>query len=161
VAVAFAAASYLLPLIAAHDVDAAAGGWSGDSSAAFDRLDQAHDLNFLSDEPDVVAGAIAERLDQYGRMRTSFETAIDRNPFNWYSLLELGALDAVQGRRGSAIRRLQAAAELNPREPAITSALRRARSPNPLPLAALDRIFLGRVCDRFGRTSATKFCAAR
>jgi hypothetical protein len=161
VALAFAAISYLLPLIAAQDVDAAAGGWSADPSAAFDRLDQAHDLNFLSDEPDVVAGAIAERLDQYGRMRTSFETAIDRNPFNWYSLLELGALDAVQGRRGSAIRRLQAAAELNPREPAITSALRRARSPNPLPLAALDRIFLGRVCDRFGRTSATKFCAAR
>jgi len=161
VGVAFAAASYLLPWTAAEDVDAAAGGWSVHPSAAFDRLDQARDLNFLSDEPDVVAGAIAERLHQYDRMRTSFEAALDRNPYNWYSQLELGALDAVQGRRHAAIGRLQAAAELNPREPAIKIALRRARTANPLPLRTLDRIFLERVCARFGQTAETRFCAAR
>lgn len=161
VAFAFAAVSYLLPLIAAKDVDAAAGGWSSDPGAAFDRLDQARSLNFLSDEPDVVAGAIAERLHQYDRMRASFEGALDRNPYNWYSLLELGALDAVQGRRDAAIEQLQAAAELNPREPAIKIAMRRARTANPLPLRALDRLFLERVCARFGQTTETRFCAAR
>jgi tetratricopeptide (TPR) repeat protein len=158
VAVAFVAVSYLVPLIAAEDVDAAAGGWRSDPNGAFDRLDQAANLNFLSDEADVVAGAIAERLRRYGRMRASFEAALDRNPYNWYSRMELGALEAVEGNRAAALAQLRSARDLNPREELITEVLADVRQQRTVSLRALDRALLGRVCARFGQTEATRFC---
>jgi hypothetical protein len=83
---------------------------------------------------------------------------LQRNSFNWYSLLELGALDAVEGHRTAAMRRLRQAVKLNPREPVIRTTLAGARSDKPVGLRSLDRIFLGRVCDRFGQTHDTQFC---
>ena len=157
-ALVFVAVSYVLPLAAAEDMATASSTWGADPQAAFDRLDRAGDLNFLSDEPDVVAGAIAERLGEQAQMRRYFEAALQRNSFNWYSLLELGALDAVEGHRTGAVRRLRQAVKLNPKEPLIRTTLARARSNKPVSLRSLDRIFLGRVCDRFGQTHDTQFC---
>jgi tetratricopeptide (TPR) repeat protein len=153
-----AAASYLLPLGAAEDVATASSTWGADPEAAFDRLDRASDLNFLSDEPDLVAGAIAERLGDRRRMRDYFEAALERNPVSWYALLELGALDGVEGDRRSALAYLDEAAALNPQEPLIADVERGVRRGREVSLRAIDRAFLSRVCERVGRTADTQFC---
>jgi hypothetical protein len=156
--VAFAAASYVLPWAAARDVKSAKSTWRSDPAGALDRLDRARHLNFLSAEPDTVAGSIAERLGDSSRMRISFERSLERAPKSWLALLELGGLDAVQGRRSSALTRLRRAAELNPRDPLIRLTLRRARAGRPLRLARINRTLVERVCQTVGRTHDTRFC---
>jgi len=158
VVVCFAAASYVLPWAAARDVEAAESEWRADPAGAFDRLDRARDLNFLSSEPDVVAASIAEQVGETERVRGFLQGAIEREPTNWYAQLELGVLDAVEGRRGAGIARLERARELNPREDQISLALRRARGDRPLTLAQLQRISLEQVCGLVGRTSESPFC---
>jgi O-antigen ligase len=158
VVAAFAAASYVLPWTAAEEVQVAASGWGAHPQDAFERLDRARELNFLSAQPDLVAGAIAERLGQRQRMRQSFTAALDRDPTNWYAMLELGALDAAQGNRGAALSRLRAASRLNPRDPLIRAVQRSVEQGQAVPLGSLDRRLLNRVCRRVGRTEDTRFC---
>jgi tetratricopeptide (TPR) repeat protein len=148
----------VLPWGAARDVDQATEQWTDDPEAAFDRLERARDLNFLSDQPDLVAGAIAVRLDDLPRARAHFAAAVDRNPHSWYGLLELGAIEAVEGRTPAALAHLRRADELNPGDPVIDEALRAARRERPLALRAIDRRMLERLCARFGRTTETPDC---
>ena len=68
-AAAFATVSYMLPWAAARNVELAASSWSANPHLAFERLDRARNLNSLSSQPDLVAGAIAERLGDRTRMR--------------------------------------------------------------------------------------------
>jgi O-antigen ligase len=155
---AFAALSYGLPWAAQLDVDAARSDWESDPAAALDRLDRARGLNFLSSEPDVVAGSIAQRLGDEKRMRTDFERALEREPDNWLPLLELGGLDAARGRRAAALQRLRRARELNPLDPLIRRALRRAEAGHPITVAEINRALVERVCDTVGRTHDTRSC---
>jgi hypothetical protein len=154
----FAAASYALPWTAAKETQLAASSWGAHPHNAFDRLDRARKLNFLSAQPDLVAGAIAARLGQRRRMRQSFTDALDRDPNNWYALLELGALDSLEGHRAAAVSRLRSASRLNPRDPLIRSVLRSVERGKAVPLRSLDRRLLSRVCQRVGRTHETRFC---
>ena len=153
-----AAVSYVRPLAAAEDVAKATEVWRVNPEVAFERLDRAAGWDPLSDEPYVYAGAIAERRGDLDRMRSSFEQAIDRNPHNWYSLLELGALEAVEGNRAAAVDLLRDAAELNPDDTLVSEVLATARRGGEVQLRELDRVLLGRVCSRFGRTRETEFC---
>src|SRR5204863_1250869 len=100
---AVAAFSLLLPWLAAEEVNQAAREWRRDPGSAFSRLDRARALNPLADEPDLVAGAVASRLGDRGRMRAAFRRAADRNPKNWYAWLELGIAEALDGRRQAAL----------------------------------------------------------
>jgi hypothetical protein len=144
----FLAASMILPWLAAHDVAVASGNWRADPTAAFDRLDRARRLNFLSDRPDLSAGAIATRTGRWDVARRSFEGAISRNDENWYPYLELAVLDALQGRKSAAVRELDRVRELNPLEPTTDLILRRMGSGRPLRFDELDQIFLARVRHR-------------
>jgi hypothetical protein len=157
-AVGFAAISYILPWAATRDVDAAERSWRSDPEGAFDRLDRARRLNFLSSEPDVVTSTIAGELDRPTLMRASLERALDREPTNWYAWLALGTLDGAEGRRSAAVARLRRAAALNPRDPLVRSALRRAREGRPMSMAQINRALTERVCSLVGRTNDTRFC---
>ena len=152
------AVSYLLPWGASRDIATASSTWGANPDAAFDRLDRAADLDFLSEQPYVTEGAIAVQRHEVGRARTAYAEAVDRNPSNWYAQFELGAIDAVRGDRAAATARLREAEALNPREPLVRLALRGVRDGEPLPLARIDRILLQRVCALVGRTSDTRFC---
>ena len=152
------AVSYLLPWGASRDIATASATWGANPDAAFDRLDRAADLDFLSEEPYVTEGAIAVRRHDVGRARTAYAEAVDRNPSNWYAQFELGAIEAVRGDRAAATARLRKAEALNPREPLVRLAVRGVRDGEPLPLARIDRILLQRVCALVGRTSDTRFC---
>jgi hypothetical protein len=157
-AATFAVFSYGLPWAAQLDVNAARSDWQSDPGTAFDRLDRARGLNFLSPEPDIVAGSIAQRLGEERRMRTNFQRALEREPDNWLALLELGGLDAAQGRRAAALPRLRKARALNPLDPLIKRALRGAESGHPISVAVINRSLVERVCDTVGRTHDTRSC---
>lgn len=153
-----AATSFVLPWGAARDVELAAENWRVSAETAYDRLDRALDLNPLSDRAALIGMAIASRREEYGLMRHYLEIALERTSASWYAHLELGALNAIEGDRKGAREHLLESLDLNPREPVtadVLAKLRRGRRPS---LAAIDRAFLIRVCNRFGRTDATPHC---
>lgn len=153
-----AAASNLLPWAAAADIREAEQVWGARPDVAYERLDRAGGLNFLGDAADVTEGAIAVRLDDLARARAAFSQAIERNPSNWYSQMELGAIEATSGARALALAHLEVAVELNPGEPLARRVLAGARSGRPVELHAIDAALLRRVCELVGRTEETQFC---
>jgi hypothetical protein len=122
--VLFAAAvgSYTLPGLAAFEVERAVQAWPEAPDRAFSRLERARRLNPLSERPDVVAGALAQRAGQPDRARIAFERVLERTPDEWYAHLQLALLDAADGRRAQALAHLERARSLNPLEPALQDA---------------------------------------
>jgi O-Antigen ligase len=160
VAAVLATVSLALPWTAAVDTKKAAEIWEASPNAAYDRLDRAAGLNFLSAQPYLVEGAIASRLGQLRRMRIAFDRALDRDPDSWYATLELAALDAIQGDRQSALDRLARVSELNPREPMTDEVRRGLLSGHPTSLQTLDATFLERYCERLGREVGPHGCTS-
>jgi hypothetical protein len=157
-ALLFAIGSMALPWTAALDVNKAAASWGANPRAAFDRLDEARKLNFLSARPDLVQGTIAARLGEARRVRSSFERALERDPRNWYAEIELAALDGVEGNKQAALARLDRVAALNPREPLTATIRQGVLSGKPVTLAQLDADFLDQFCRRLGRTAGPNGC---
>jgi hypothetical protein len=153
-----AIASLTLPWLSARLTDSAADGWPADPEKALSRLESARELNPLSARPDLVAGTIAIRDGDEEAARAAFARASEREPTNWYALLELGTLDIAAGRTEAGIARLRDARSLNPDESLIAIALRRARGDDPLTSAAIDRALLARVCSRVGPSQGTRYC---
>jgi tetratricopeptide (TPR) repeat protein len=147
-AAAVACVSLVLPWLAARDVEQALATWRADPAGAYALLDSARQLNGLSDEPDLFAGAIASRRGELARMRTSFERALERNPVNWYAELELALLDTRDGAWATATQRLRRALELNPGEPVLEDVLERVKRRERVPFAEVDRLFVLRSQSR-------------
>jgi hypothetical protein len=145
VAALAAALTFGLPWLAARDVDYATHSWRADPQGAFDSLGRARRLNPLSDFPDLIAGAIAGRLGDRGKMRLDYSRALARNPDNWYSRMQLGVLYGIEHDYPAALRELREAQALNPREPLVALALRRVKLHRPVSPAAVDRILLDRA----------------
>lgn len=145
-----AAASCVFPWIADRLEQRAATTWRSDPAAAYRDLDRASRLNPLSPDPDLLAGAIASKLGDLGRMRRSFDEALGRDPRQWYAHLELALADVGEGRPSVALRQLADARRLNPREEVVQSVERRVRAGRPVVRSAIDRIFLDRYRRRAG-----------
>ena len=153
-----AGASLALPWAAARYVDSAANGWTADPDAAFSRLETARTLNPLTARADLVAGTIALRSDDRKEAEASFARATEREPTNWYALLQLGTLEVLAGNRTQGLDHLRSAMKLNPEEALIAAALRRVRTDSPLLPEKIDRILLERVCALVGPTDETRYC---
>lgn len=153
-----AIASFTLPWAAARDVDTATTHWVRDPELAFDRLDRARSLNFLSARPDLIAGEVALRLGQERRATKAFERAVERDPHSWYAHLQLGAIAIREGRREAALGHLRAAAELSPDDPLIVLALRGARAGRSIPQTRIERDLIDRICARVGLASGLERC---
>lgn len=138
------AASFVLPWLSARQVERAAATWFESPAVSFDRLETARALNPLSDQPDVIAGVIARRSGDLAREREAFTRALDRNPTNWYALLELALLDAPSDRE-AALRRLAAARRLNPREEILADVERRIRTGQSVDAATIEQQFIDRA----------------
>jgi hypothetical protein len=145
VAAVVAAGSYAAPWLAARDVEHAIDHWPEDPGGTYDRLDRARALNPLSEEPDLVAGAIAARLDDRARMRRSFQRAVERNPESWYGWLELALTESVDGRPRVARRLLQRAVTLNPTDPVLADVRARLARGERVHPRSLDAVFVERV----------------
>ncbi|HKO27869.1 MAG TPA: tetratricopeptide repeat protein, partial [Solirubrobacteraceae bacterium] len=107
----------------------------GDPGRALHALSIAADLNPLSADPGRLAGTIALTSQRYETARQRFEQAISRDPDGWYAWFGVGLAASAMGSRAQARRDFQAAASMNPREPAIRRALADLDSRHPLPPA--------------------------
>lgn len=150
VAALAAAASMVFPWLAEVEAQRATRTWARQPAQAFDELDRARSLNPLSARADILAGAIASRLDLLPRMRLAFRHAVERDRRDWYPHFELGIAESGLGHRTAALRELATAARLNPGEPVIGRVRRLVRLRQPVDRAEVDRLFVERVQTRVG-----------
>jgi tetratricopeptide (TPR) repeat protein len=127
VAMLAAAVSLAAPWLSRLQVQSAAAIWVRAPREAYARLDDAASLDPLGDEPDVVAGSIALRLGELGRADHEFALALRRTPGDAYATLERGAIASTRGDRREALRLLERAAQLDPRDPLTLAALAQVR----------------------------------
>ena len=151
VAVALAiAVSFVFPWLAELEVRRAARIWPNDRAAAFRALDHAHRLNPVSPRADLLAGAIASRVDDPRRMAGAFEDAVRRSPNDWYAHLELALAYDALGKRRLALGELAVSKQLNPGEQAIRSVRREMLGGRHVNRNQIDRLFVERVRSRVG-----------
>ena len=127
------------PWLAARYEVSALATWQTSPDAAIEDLRRAASLNPLSDRPWVIAGAIASRNDDYPSMRRHFAAAVERNPRNWYSRLELAVAAALTGDRRLALTEVSQARALNPNDAVLARVARTIRSggvPDPVEIDA-------------------------
>ncbi len=133
------------PWLSARQVQLAIKEWPTQPARAFDRLSQARRLNPLSEEPDVIAGVIADRLGERETERRAFERAVARNPRDWYAHFELGVVDALEGRKREALQRFAVAGRLNPSEPVIRDVRKRVQRGQHVDQRQIDAEFADRA----------------
>lgn len=135
--------SYLLPGLAASELERAVAGWPAEPDRTFSGLDWARRLNPLSERAAVVEGTLAQRAAEPTRARVAFEEALTRNPNDWYVHLRIALLDAAAGRRSDALVELERAEALNPLEPTIQAVRNELLAEQPVPrplLLQIDRL---------------------
>ena len=113
--------------------------WRTNPDASIEDLRRAARLNPLSDDPWVIAGAIASRLDDYPAMRSHFAAAVERNPQSWYPRLELAVAAALTGDHKLAVAEVSKARALNPNDAVLARVARTIRSggiPDPVEIDA-------------------------
>ncbi len=109
-------AAAIPPWLAAVEVGKARAGWESDPQRAFDRLERARALNPLSDQPDLLAAAIAVELGDRDRARMAYARAVERAPKSWFAQQQLGIEESLAGHPHAALLSLREARDLNPLE---------------------------------------------
>ena len=92
----------------------------------------AADLNPWSATPGRAAGNLALSTGQYEVAIQRFRQSIGRQPDGWFSWLGEGLAASELGEVARARRDFTVAARLDPQQPAVTTALRRVGTANPL-----------------------------
>ncbi|MGO9488783.1 MAG: tetratricopeptide repeat protein, partial [Solirubrobacteraceae bacterium] len=105
-----AALSFAGPWLSQAEVQNAARVWPRAPFTAYSRLDQAAELDPLSDQAYLVAGSIALRFSDLARADRFFAQALRRVPSDAYATLERGAIASTRGQRAAALALLGRAA---------------------------------------------------
>ncbi len=137
-----AVASLVAPWLSERQVQSAASIWSKAPLVAYARLNDAANLNPLSDRPYLVAGSIALRYGDIVRAEHDFALALKRVPGDTYATLELGAIASELGERARALALLESAVRLSPRDPLARQALRTVRTGRRVSVEALNHSIL-------------------
>lgn len=117
------AISFVLPYLAAHEVDVAQRVAPANPGAALSDLSRAAALNPLADQAQLTAVSIDVQLGFPSQALTLLTDAIARNGDDGYAWLIRGALESSQGDRLGSLVSLQRALTLNPRDPIGRQAL--------------------------------------
>ncbi|MBV9213960.1 MAG: O-antigen ligase family protein [Actinobacteria bacterium] len=144
------AASFAGPWLSERYVSQAERVWPAHPARALENLDSAAALDPLSAHPKLVAASIALRLGRRRDAERYFRQALDRDPGDSYSRLELGALAIDSGRRSEGVALLASAHRLDPRDQIVSAALSRARRGGAIDIAAMNQRILTRA-RRLGR----------
>jgi tetratricopeptide (TPR) repeat protein len=137
-----AVVSLAAPWLGERDIQSAARVWPRAPLSAFSRLEEAADLNPLSDRAYLVAGSIALRFGGLARAEREFSLALRRTPEDAYAALELGAIASETGQQTRSVELLERASRLDPRDPLTLGALRTARSGGRVSVEDLNRSIL-------------------
>jgi tetratricopeptide (TPR) repeat protein len=137
-----AAASLAAPWLSRLEIESAARVWPKAPATAYARLNDAARLNPLSDEPYLVAGSIALRFGDLRRADHEFALALKRSPEDAYATLERGAIASARGDRAAALRLLERAVRLNPRDPLTRQVLLVVRRGERVDVGELNRAIL-------------------
>ncbi len=130
------------PWLSQLQVQSAARIWTTAPQKAYARLKDAARLNPLSDEAYLVAGSIALRFGDLARADHEFVLALGRNPGDAYATLERGAIASTKGDRPKALRLLERAARLSPRDLLTREALTLVRAGRRVSVEELNRSIL-------------------
>lgn len=146
------AASLAVPGIAARYTAAAYSDYRHDPAKTLARLERAAQLDFLSAEPLLAKGVIAERLGQPSVARSALNRALKREPTNWFAHFELALLDASTGQMAAAGASLDRASALNPRQPLIREVRADLAAGRPVNAEAVEQQLYGQVRSRLTST---------
>ncbi len=136
------AASLAAPWLSQVQIQSAAAVWTTSPLTAYARLSEAARLNPLSDEADLVAGSIALRYGDLTRADHDFSLALERTPADAYATLERGVIASARGDRGSALRLLARAVQLNPRDATTRGAFQVVREGRRVSVEEVNRSIL-------------------
>jgi predicted Zn-dependent protease len=136
------AVSFGAPALAERLVNRATAVYPRDPRSAFDQLDSAASLNPLSARPKVIAARVALALGRPAAAERYFREALEREPRDPYSHLQLGAILFDGGRRAAGLRTLRRAAQLEPRVRVAREALARARRGRAVDVTKINRALL-------------------
>ncbi len=136
------ALSLSAPWLSQLQVQSAARVWTRAPQAAYARLNDAAQLNPLSDEAYLVAGSIALRLGDLVRADHEFALALGRTSGDAYATLERGAIASTENKPQQALELLERAARLNPRDPLTQEALRLVAEGKRVSVEELNRSIL-------------------
>jgi tetratricopeptide (TPR) repeat protein len=137
-----AVVSLASPWFSQLQAQSAARIWTYAPQQAYARLKDAARLNPLSDEAYLLAGDIALRYGELARADHQFALALSRSPRDAYAVLERGAIASARGDRKEALRLLERAASLNPRDPLTHQALLLVRAGHVVNVEELNRSIL-------------------
>jgi tetratricopeptide (TPR) repeat protein len=135
------------PWLSERQIQSAARIWPHAPLVAYSRLDEAAELNPLSDRAYLVAGSIALRFGDFDRAQRQFSLALRRVPDDAYAALELGAIASEVGDGARALGLLERAERLSPRDPLVRQALRTVRAGGRVDVTALNRSILSNARD--------------
>lgn len=141
-------ASLAFPWLSQLELERASDDWRANPRAAFARLDRASELNPASPTPSLTAGTIALALGDLGEARQRFRHALERDPENFYAVLELGAIAADQGHRERGLTLLRRASRLSPLNDVVDDAIERVEAGDSVGLEMLNRDILVRARQR-------------
>jgi tetratricopeptide (TPR) repeat protein len=137
-----AVVSLAAPWLSQLQVQSAARIWTNAPQKAYARLENAAQLNPVSDQPYLVAGSIALRFDDLPRADHEFSLALGRTPGDAYATLERGAIASTMGDRTQALGLLARAVRLNPRDSLTRQALVLVRAGERVSVEELNRSIL-------------------
>jgi O-antigen ligase len=140
-----AVASLVAPWLSQLEVQSAARIWTKAPASAYSRLREAARLDPLSDEAYVVAGNIALRYGELARADRQFALALERTPGDAYATLARGAIASQRGERPRALRLLERAQQLDPREEIVREALRLVREGQAIDTQELTRLIVAKA----------------
>jgi O-Antigen ligase len=135
IGVLVAALAIALPYLAEREATQATRTWRTDPAGALSRLSRASDLNPLSAQPDLLAGAIALELGRPAVAIARLDDAQQRESGNWFVPFLRGLAESDAGARDSARANFEQARTLDPREPLVALALARVGGRRPLTAA--------------------------
>ena len=136
------AISLAVPWFSQLQIQQAAHIWVAQPQRAYALLNGAARLDPLSEEPYLIAGSIAARLDDLPLADHEFSLALGRAPENVYATLERGAIASTLHQRAQALVLLRRAAALDPHDPLTQTALRLARHGQLVSVEELNRLIL-------------------
>jgi hypothetical protein len=124
-----------IPFLAARRAREATIVWQSQPARAYDQVRSASDLMPFDGQLYLLGASIALNLGEYPRARAWLLKAELHDDQNWLTPFAHGLVEGEEGRLARATAQLRRAELLNPLEPAVGTALSRARERHPLSFA--------------------------